>query len=219
MSANLKLYGYYRSSASYRVRIALHFKGLAFENLPVHLVRDGGEQRKAEYLRLNPMGQVPALAIEDGRVLTQSTAILEYLEERWPKPALAPRDPWERAKARELAQIVNSGIQPLQNLGLNRELQRRYGETERGVVEWNRHWVANGMDAFEAQLRGSAGTYCVGSDLSWADLFLIPQMYNARRFELDVTRWPNAARIDAHCRGLPAFAAAHPDRQPDAPKA
>ncbi|HTL13247.1 MAG TPA: maleylacetoacetate isomerase [Bdellovibrionota bacterium] len=213
----LKLYSYFRSSCSYRVRIALHYKGLHFETQAVHLVKDGGAQKREDYLRINPMAQVPALQIEDGRVLTQSTAILEYLEERWPKPALAPRDPWERAKAREIAQMINSGIQPIQNLSLNKELTARFHAGEDQIVQWNRFWIQKGLAAIERQLAHTAGTYCVGSQLSWADVCLVPQVYNARRFALDLSPFPCVARIDATCTALPAFAAAHPDKQPDSP--
>lgn len=214
----LKLYAYFRSSASYRARIALNLKGVPYEILPIHLLKDGGEQRTPEYKRLNPMAQVPALVFPDGRVISQSTAILEYLEERYPKPALMPQDPWERAKVREIAQLINSGIQPLQNIGVTQELTRLYGAGERAVFEWNAHWIRKGFDGLEPLLRTTAGSYCVGSQLSLAECFLIPQVFNARRFEIDLSRYPTIARIDALCRTQKAFQDAAPEKQPDAPR-
>ena len=208
----MKLYGYWRSSASWRVRIGLAYKGVRYEYQPVNLVQGGGEQHSPGYRALNPMAQVPTLVLDDGRQLSQSMAILEHLEETIVEPPLLPRDPYLRARARQLAEIVNAGIQPLQNTGPLRELKRR-GVDER---EWARHFIAAGLDALEATAGPTAGSFLVADAPSIADVLLVPQLYNARRFELDVARWPLLVRIEEACALLPAFHSAHADRQPDA---
>lgn len=208
----MKLHGYWRSGASWRVRIALAWKELPYTYLPVHLVRDGGEQHQDAYLARNPMAQVPLLELEDGRTLTQSLAILEYLEEAHPTPALLPADPFLRAKARQLAELVNSGIQPLQNLGTLQRIDAFGGDRK----AWAKHWIERGLGALEREAAALAGTYCVGEAVSFADLCLIPQLYAARRFEVDVGAYPTLARVESTCAALPAFQAAHPDAQPDA---
>lgn len=215
----MRLYNYWRSSASWRVRSALHLKGIAFEYVPVHLVQ--GEQRSAEHQARNPMEQVPALELElPGRgrvVVTQSLAIIELLDELHPEPALLPRDPYLRARARELAEIVNAGIQPHQNLtpmGRIDALQAGAGKLHA------RHFNDVGLAAYEARAKDVAGRFSVGDSPSIADLCLIPQIYSARRFEVPdlEARFPLLMRIEAACNALPAFQAAHPDAQPDAPK-
>jgi maleylpyruvate isomerase len=208
----VKLYNYWRSSASWRVRIALNYKGVAYEYVPVSLVKDGGEQLRDEYRAVNPMAQVPTLVLDDGRQLSQSMAIIEYLEETIPTPPLLPRDPYLRARARQLAELVNSGIQPLQNTGPLRELKAR-GVDER---DWGRHFIARGLDALQQSAQATAGTFLVGDELSIADVLLVPQLNNARRFELDAARWPLLARVEEACAKLPAFQIAHAERQPDA---
>ncbi len=210
----MKLYAYWRSSASWRVRTALAFKNVQYEYIAVHLIKDGGEQNRDEYRALNPMAQVPTLVLDDGRALSQSLAIIEYLEETIPHPPLLPRDPYLRARARQLAEVVNSGIQPLQNtyplqhvksLGLNNE-------------EWAQHFITRGLDALQTSAEASAGRFLVGDEVSIADVCLVPQLFNARRFHIDMARWPLLTRIETACNELPAFAAAHPDRQPDTVK-
>lgn len=209
----MKLYGYWRSSATWRVRLALSLKGLPFEIVPINLIKDGGEQHSAEHRQRNAFGQVPVLEI-DGHFLTQSMAILEYLEEVYPSPPLLPATPRDRAQTRMLAEIVNSGIQPVQNLHVLQKLKAA-GQDE---AAWANYFIARGLDALEAAAAHSAGTYLVGDSPTFADIYLMPQLYNARRFSLDVARWPTLARAEKSCEGNPAFAAAHPDRQPDAPK-
>ncbi|HWP94551.1 MAG TPA: maleylacetoacetate isomerase [Gammaproteobacteria bacterium] len=211
------LYTYFRSSASYRVRIALNLKGIAAEYRFVHLVRDGGEQHKPEYRRLNPQGRVPALVV-DGRTLTQSLAIIEYLEETHPEPALLPGDPLGRARVRALAHTVASDIQPLGNLAVLQYLERELGIDQARREAWARHWIAQGFTALETLLAGDerTGRFCHGDAPTLADVCLVPQMFNARRMGLDLTPYPTLVRIDAECRKLEAFARAAPENQPDA---
>jgi maleylpyruvate isomerase len=212
----VRLYGYWRSSCSWRVRLALEFKGLAYEYVPVHLVKDGGEQHSEAHRARNPMRTVPTLELsEGGRVhhLSQSLAILEYLEERHPSPALLPAEPLARARVRMLAEMVNSGIQPLQNLSV---LQRLEHELKADEKAWSVYWLERGLTALQAAVEPTAGTYCVGDAVSFADLCLVPQLYNARRFGVDLEPHGVLTRIEAACALLPAFQAAHPDRQPDA---
>lgn len=210
----LKLYAYWRSSASYRVRIALGLKELEYEVAPVHLVE--GQQHAESFKGLNPMSQVPVLEVEeDGEraMLSQSIAIFEYLEERYPTPALLPSDRILRARTRQLAEIVNAGIQPLQNLFVTQKLK------EHGVApaEWAALFIRRGLDAYRAIAEQTAGAFSVGDTPTFADCTLVPQLYAARRFHVDVAaEYPLLARIEARCNELPAFTAAHPDRQPDA---
>lgn len=206
----MKLYSYWRSSCSWRVRIALNFKGIPHEVVPVHLVRS--EQDLPGHLARNPMGQVPVLETPHG-FLSQSLAILEYLEEVHPTPALLPREPWARAQVRALAEAVNSGIQPIQNLAVTRHVGATFGGD---AAEWNRHWIGRGLDRLEAQVAGTAGRFSHGDSVTYADVCLVPQLYNARRFACDTSRWPTLLRVEAACVALPAFQAAHPDQQVDA---
>lgn len=212
----MKLYSYWRSSSAWRVRLALNLKGLSYAYEAVHLLKDGGQQNSDAYRALNPMRTVPMLELEEGgqvRRLTQSVAILEYLEERYPTPALLPSDPLLRARVRMLVEMVNSGIQPLQNLSV---LQFVKGELQRDEKAFAAHWNVRGLTALEAAVKETAGTYCLGESVSLADIFLVPQLYGARRFAVDLTPYPTLTRIEAACEKLPAFQAAHPDRQPDA---
>jgi maleylpyruvate isomerase len=212
----LRLHNYWRSSASHRVRIALGWKALPWEYVPVHLTRDGGEQYLPAYRALNPMGQLPALEIledEGGiKVITQSMAIVEYLDERWPAEALLPADPYLRARARGLAELVNSGIQPLQNLTTLRKVKELGGDD----ATWVRGFIAEGLAAYEATATATAGRYSVGDAPTIADVYLIPQLHGARRFGVDLEAMPLLRRIEAACNELPAFVAAEPGRQPDA---
>ena len=213
----MKLYDYFRSSAAYRVRIGLHLKGLAYDAIPVHLLRDGGEQLKPEYRAINPSALVPAL--QDGDVtLTQSLAILEYLDEVHPLMPLMPRDALGRARVRELALIIGCDIHPINNLRVLRYLVKDAGLTEEAKNAWYVHWVQEGFAALEAQLADSAalGRFCHGNSPTIADCLLVPQVFNAVRFNIDMTPYPVIVRIDAALRELPAFAAAHPSAQPDA---
>jgi maleylacetoacetate isomerase len=213
----VRLYGYFRSSAVYRVRIALNLKGLAYDTVPVHLLRGGGEQRQPDYLARNPQGLVPALEVEGGAVLTQSLAIIEYLDEIRPDPPLLPGTPLDRARIRAMALAVAAEIHPLNNLRVLDRLRRELGQGEAAVRAWYRHWVETGLAALEQLvLRGPGGGFCHGGGPTLADCCLVPQIANARRFDCDLGRCPTLVAIDARCRELPAFAAAAPERQPDA---
>jgi maleylpyruvate isomerase len=212
----MKLYSYWRSSCSWRVRIALNLKGLSYTYEAVHLLKDGGQQHSEAYRALNPMRTVPTLEFEEGGVvrrLSQSIAILEYLEERHRTPALLPADPLLRARARMLAEMVNSGIQPLQNLSVLQFVKNELKGDDRVFAA---NWNARGLTALEAAVKETAGTYCLGETISFADICLVPQLYGARRYGVDLAQFPTLTRIEAACEKLPAFQAAHPDRQPDA---
>jgi maleylpyruvate isomerase len=212
----VKLYGYWRSSASWRVRIALHWKRLAHESAFVHLRR--GDQRGVEYLELNPQGLIPTL-VDDSLVLGQSLAIIEYLEERRPEPPLLPRDAAGRARVRQLALVIAADTHPLQNIGTLRLLESELGVSAEGQQRFVRSVIRRGLAAFEKLLEPGAerASYCHGSAPSLADVCLVPQVYNARRFGLDVEgEFPRLARIERSCLELPAFAATAPELQPDA---
>jgi maleylacetoacetate isomerase len=214
---SLRLYGYWRSSATYRVRIALDFKGLAWESVPKHLLRDGGEHLRADYLARNPQGLVPALA--DGEfMLAQSLAIIEYLDETRPEPPLLPADPQGRAVVRAMALAIACDVHPLNNLRVLQYLRHELGADEDAVARWIRHWIGQGFTALEAWIvRHSAdGRHCYGAAVSLADVCLVPQVYNARRFSLDLAPYPRLAAVAAALEALPAFAAAQPERQPEA---
>lgn len=213
----MDLYTYFRSSASYRVRIALNFKGLEARHVAVHLNRNGGEQFGAAFRALNPQALVPVLA-DDGLALTQSLAILEYLEERYPQPPLLPASIEARARARQLALAVACDIHPINNLRVLKYLTGTLGLSEDAKTQWVRHWIASGFDALEAQLAAAErdGPYCLGSLPTIADCCLVPQFFNARRFGVDLAAYPTLAAIEAACQRLPAFQRAHPDAQPDA---
>jgi maleylacetoacetate isomerase len=209
------LHGYFRSSASFRVRIALNLKGLAYDQAPHHLRR--GEQRAAGYLALNPQGMVPALAV-DGAVLTQSLAMIEYLDEVHPEPALLPARAIDRAYVRSLAQIIACDIHPIDNLRVLKYLRDPLGHDEPTVQAWYNHWIATGFDALETVLASDprTGRFCFGDTPGMADICLVPQVTNAGNFRLDLAPYPTITRIFDACMALDAFAAAHPARQPDA---
>lgn len=212
----MKLYGYYRSSASYRVRIALNVKGVDWEYVPVRL--DKGEQSDPAYLQKNPMGFVPMLDTGDAR-LVESAAIVEHLELLIPEPRLYPEDPVARAQVREMQHIIGSGVQPLTNLRVLQHLRAEYGLDDAGVDRWCQKWIARGFEAFEtmARERSADGRFSCGGSLTYADAWLMPQYYNANRFHLDTSPFPTINGIVEHCSTIPAVAAAHPSRQPDAP--
>ena len=206
------LYGYFRSSAAWRVRIALHLKGLTVENRYQHLRK--GEQLSPGYLAVNPQGLLPSLILDDGAVLTQSLAICEYLDEQYPDPALLPSDPVTRARVRAFAQVIACDIHPVQNLRVLKALQAR-GQTPDDTNGWARDVIGGGFDALETLVAGQGRPYAFGDTPTLADICLVPQMANARRFGVEL-RWPRLAAIEAACLALPAFAETHPDRQPDA---
>jgi maleylacetoacetate isomerase len=213
----LRLYTYWRSSAAYRVRIALALKGLEYESVPRHLLRDGGEQRRPDYLAVNPQGLVPALE-DDGVVVTQSLAICEYLEERFPQPPLLPVTPRDRAAVRAMALAVACDIHPLNNLRVLQYLRSELGQDDAGVARWARHWIASGFEALEQLVarHSGDGRHCFGRSVTLADVCLVPQVANARRVQLDLAPWPRILGVVGHLESLPAFAAARPDAQPDA---
>ncbi|WP_426209401.1 maleylacetoacetate isomerase [Pseudomonas sp. TWR2-1-1] len=211
----MQLFTYYRSTSSYRVRIALALKGLDYQAVPVNLIAaSGGEHKQAGYLAINPQGRVPALRTEEGSVLTQSAAIIEYLEERYPQVALLSTDLATRAHERAVAALVACDIHPLHNVSVLNQL-RQMGQTEEQVVQWIGHWITQGLAAIE-QLIGDNG-YCFGPEPGLADVYLIPQLYAAERFKVSLVPYPRIARVAALADNHPAFIAAHPARQPDTP--
>jgi maleylacetoacetate isomerase len=211
----VKLYNYFRSSAAYRVRIALNLKGLAYEYIAIHLTK--GEQRAEAYLAVNAQALVPAL-VDDGATLTQSLAIIEYLDERHPAPPLLPGDACERARVRSIALAIACDIHPLNNLRVLHYLTRVLNVGEDAKNTWYRHWIDVGLAALEAQLAKdpATGTFCHGDAPTLADICLVPQLANARRLAVPLEPYPTLLRIDEHCRLLDAFANAAPERQPDA---
>jgi len=214
----LQLYSFWRSSASYRVRIALNLKGLKYEYVPVHLTRDGGEQNAPAYRALNPQGRVPLLVDGDFRI-AQSLAILDYLEALQPKPQLLPAEPKLRARVLAFCHAIASDIQPLQNTGPVKYLGDELGADEARKAAWNRHWIQRGLEALEQERAGAPDTaYAFGDAPTWADCVLVPQVYNADRWGCDVARFPRLYGLARRLRELPAFVAAHPDRQPDTPR-
>ena len=212
----MKLYGYFRSSAAYRVRIALNLKGLVAEPASLHLTK--GEQRAADYLAMNPQGLVPALATDDGAVLTQSLAIIEWLDETHPSPPLLPAEPVGRARVRSIAQAIACDIHPLNNLRVLNYLTKTLGVSDEQRSGWYRYWIDVGFEALDTDLvrSSSTGRFCHGDAPTLADVCLVPQVANARRFNIDLSPYPTIQRIDAACAELAAFADAAPERQPDA---
>jgi maleylacetoacetate isomerase len=211
----MKLYDYFRSSAAYRVRIALNLKGLAPEREFVHLRK--GAQRGEDYLAVNPQGLVPALVTDDGTVLTQSLAIVEYLDETAPAPPLLPRDPLERARVRSLAQAIACDIHPIDNLRVLRYLLNTVGVEEAQKDAWYKYWIDVGLEALEIAVSRDAATgrFCHGDSPTLADICLVPQLANARRVDMDLSPYPTLTRIDAECQKVKAFADAAPQLQPD----
>jgi maleylacetoacetate isomerase len=210
----MKLYGYFRSSAAFRVRIALSLKKLEYENAPIHLRRN--DQTTADYLAVNPQGLVPTLE-DGGLTLIQSLAIIEYLEETYPEPPLLPRSAADRARVRGLAEIVACDIHPLNNLRVLRYLTHSLGQDEAAIAVWYNHWMVAGFQALEKLLVEDrrTGRFCHGDAPGLADVALVPQVVNAERYQLDLTPYPTIIRIFESCMRLEPFAVAHPDNQPD----
>jgi maleylpyruvate isomerase len=210
----VKLYSYFRSSAAYRVRIALNLKGLPYEMAAIHLTKDGGYQHKPEFIAINPQMRVPALALSGGDVLTQSLAIVEYLDETHPEPPLLPKDAVARAKVRAIAQIVACDIHPLNNLLVLQYLKRAMKHEQAEIDTWYHHWVIEGFKSIEAMV--APGPYACGAHVTLADICLVPQVFNARRLKVPLDAFPKIVAVDAACQKLAAFDKARPENQPDA---
>jgi maleylacetoacetate isomerase len=217
MNREFALYGYFRSSAAYRARIAFNLKGIEPELRFVHLLKDGGQQHTAEYQSLNPQGLIPALA-HDGHLITQSLAIIEYLDEIVPEPPLLPRDAAGRARARSVAYTIACDIHPVNNLRVNNYLRDNLGVEKEALAAWQKHWITLGFAALETMLArdDETGKFCHGDAPTIADICLIPQIANARRVHVDLTEYPTLLRIEEAALAIPAFAAARPEVQPDA---
>lgn len=211
----MELYGYFRSSAAYRVRIALALKGLEYDNIPINLVPSVSEQRSSDYLALNPQGRVPFFT--DGPIaISQSPAILEYLEDRYPAEPLLPASLADKAIVRQLASLVACDIHPLNNLSVLQSLKADFGADEAAIQRWYHRWIVEGFTAFEALLGKTAGQFCFGDTPTHADVYLVPQVWNARRFKTPLDAFPTIVRIDTACNALAAFQKALPENQPDA---
>ena len=213
----MKLYTFFRSSASYRVRIALNLKKISYEQAPIHLRRGGGEQLTPAYTAINPQALVPTLE-DGGKFLTQSLAIIEYLEEKYPQPPLLPSDPAEKALVRSMAMIIACEVHPIQNLRVLNHVKKEYGQTDEQVNRWAQHWIDLGLSALEQTLVSQTrrGKFCYGDTPTLADICLVPQLGNARRYGCDLAKYPQILAIEKNCMVVAAFADAAPEKQPDA---
>jgi len=213
----MKLYTFFRSSASYRVRIALHLKNIPYDQAPIHLRRGGGEQLSAAYKAINPQGLVPALE-DNGKILTQSLAIIEYLEEKYPKPPIFPADPADKALVRSMAMVIACEVHPIQNLRVLNYVKATYNQTDAQVNQWAQHWIDLGLAALEQMIlaQPKRGKFCFGDAPTLADICLVPQLGNARRYGCDLAKHPTIVEIEKSCMALPAFADAAPEKHPDA---
>jgi maleylpyruvate isomerase len=210
----MKLYTYFRSSAAYRARIALNLKGVAAEQISIHLSRDGGQQHTPAYRAINPQRRVPTLVLDNGETIMQSPAIIEYLDEVYPTPPLLPSDPVDRAKVRAFAAIIGCDIHPLDNLAPLQYLKRVLKQEQPAIDAWYHHWILEGFAALETAIQ--PGPYCFGADVTLADVYLVPQMFNARRMNVPLDPFPKLVAADAALLKLPAFDRARPENQPDA---
>lgn len=209
----MKLYEYFRSSASYRLRIALNLKRLPHETVQIHLLRNGGEQHDPRYLAVNPQGRVPTLVLDDGTVLTQSPAILEWLDETYPEPPLLPRAPLARAHVRAMAALIACDIHPLNNSSVLAYLKNTLSQPQEAVDTWYAHWITLGFTALEQMV---SAPYCHGSEVTLADVMLVPQVANARRMKVDLDSFPHIVAIEQKCLALPEFSNARPEVHPAA---
>ena len=210
----MTLYSFFRSSAAYRVRIALSLKGLRYDTIGIHLQKEGGLNRKAEYRAINPQMRVPALKLDSGEILTQSLAIIDYLDETHPQPAFLPKNPIDRSKVRAIAQVIACDIHPLNNTSPLRYLKNELAHDQVKIDAWYHHWILEGFIAIEAMI--APGPYCFGNDVTLADICLVPQVANARRLKVPLDQFPKIVGCDAACAQLDAFDAARPEKQPDA---
>ena len=210
----MKLYTYFRSSAAFRVRIALNLKGLSYHSIPIHLIKEGGLNRKPEYRAINPQMKVPTLVLDGGQVLTQSLAIMNYLDETHPEPPFLPKDPVARAQIRAAALLIACEIHPLNNTAPLRYLKHQLKHEQPDIDAWYHHWVLEGFEALEAMIR--PGPYAFGSAVTFADICIVPQVFNARRMKVPLNKFPKLVAVDAACLKLAAFDKARPENQPDA---
>jgi maleylacetoacetate isomerase/maleylpyruvate isomerase len=211
----VKLYTYFRSSAAFRVRIALNLKGISYEPVFVHLAK--GEHREANYSGVNPQALLPTLELNDGMRLTQSLAIIEWLDEKHPTPPLIPKDSLARARVRSLSYLIACEIHPLNNLRVLQHLKRALGQSQEQIDQWYRHWIADGLAKLEADLgRGGTGKFCHGDSPTMGDCCLVPQIFNAKRYNSDLAPYPTTMRVFNECMKLEAFDRAQPSKQPDA---
>jgi maleylacetoacetate isomerase len=208
------LHSYWRSGAAYRARIGLNLKGLEYRIQPVHLVKNGGEQNSLAYKAINPQGRVPTLVLDDGSAIIQSPAILEWLEETHPMPPLLPRDPLARAHIRAVAALIGCDVHPLGNVGPLKYLRRTFGADDAACSAWVGHWITQGFAGAEALIEG--GDFCFGTTPTFADIYLVPQVFAAKRFNVPLDAFPKVTRVAAHCATIDAFANAAPENQPDA---
>lgn len=214
--SDLALYSYFRSSTAYRARIALNLKGLNYDYRAIHLLNNGGEQNGIDYRRLNPIGGVPTL-IHKGQILSQSMAIIEYLDEVFPLPALFPKTPFERARMKQFCENINCDIHPLTNLKVMQYLEHELGAGSEAREKWIKNWISKGLEACEKLLEKTASKYAFGDTVSAADIFIIPQIFSAQRFKVPLDAYPLIQRINENCLKLEAFIKAHPTNQPDTP--
>ena len=216
MADSFTLYTYFRSSTAYRARIALNLKGLEYKAEPVHLLEGGGQQHLPSYRALNPAGEVPTL-VHQGKVLSQSFAIIEYLDELFPQPPLFPKDAYERARVRQICEHINCGIHPIANLKVQQYLTRELGSSEEQKNRWVQHWIQKGMIALEQLLESTAGRYAFGDEITAADLFVVPQVFSGNRFGVRSDAFPTIHRVSQEALKHEAFLKAHPHLQPDTP--
>lgn len=212
--SSLVLYNYFRSSTSYRVRLALHLKNLPFEYIPVNLLK--GEQHSPEYRKINPLGGVPTL-IHEGKIIPESFAIIEYLDEVFPQSPLFPKDAYLRARIRQFCEVINSFMHPMGNLKTLQYLEKNHGYSQDQKEQWVQHWAHQGLDVLEKTLEEFAGTYSFGESITTADVFLVPQILTCQRFKVDINKYPTLMKINENCLNIEAFKKAHPFRQVDTP--
>lgn len=213
--ASIILYNYFRSSTSYRVRLALHMKGLNFEYKPINLLK--GEQHSSEYRKINPLGGVPTL-VHEGKVIPESFAIMEYLDEVLPSPGLFPKDPYLKARIRQVCEVINSFMHPMGNLKTLQYMEKHHGYSQEQKEQWVQYWATQGLETLEATLKEFSGIYSFGDQVTMADLFLIPQLLTCLRFKIDISKYPTLVKINDNCQKLEAFQRAHPFKQIDTPE-